>query len=125
MFKENLIYSGRQVCGRNSLLRCLTYFSREKVSVFHFPTRIFFKNYLGWRGHIISLKKNGQVHNLKISDRLLSLTIQEFFSEKKSWPGLIARVVSFKSGRCINLSSGVSKKFHIDQSEYHFCIPSV
>ena len=31
-----------------------------------------------------------------------------------------ASVVSFQSGRCINLSSGVSKTVHIDQSEYHF-----
>ena len=33
---------------------------------------------------------------------------------------LIASVVSFQSGRCINLGSGVSKPVHIDQSEYHF-----
>ena len=96
MFKENLIYSGRQVCGRNSLPSAVLdlFFSREGFS-FSFPYEDFFQELFGLEGSNNFLEKNGQVHNLKISDRLLSLTIQEFFSEKKSWPGLIASVVSF------------------------------
>ena len=42
------------------------YFPKYFMAVRPFLKMIFFKSYLGWRG-----QKNGQVHNLKISDRLL------------------------------------------------------
>ena len=47
------------------------YFSKYFMAVRPFLTRIFFKNYMGWRGKNISFEKNRQVHNLNISDRLL------------------------------------------------------
>ena len=62
-------------CGKN-------YFPKYFMAVRPFFTRIFFKNYLGWRGPKISLKisSGAQSENLEPS-----LTIQEFFSKKYSW----------------------------------------
>ena len=58
------------------------YFSKYFIAVRPFFTRIFFKNYLGWRGQNLSLKisSGAQSENLEPS-----LTIQEFFSKKYSW----------------------------------------
>ena len=58
------------------------YFPKYFMAVRPFFTRIFFKNYLGWRGPKISLKisSGAQSENLEPS-----LTIQEFFSKKYSW----------------------------------------
>ena len=58
------------------------YFPKYFMAVRPFFTRIFFKNYLGWRGQKISLKisSGAQSENLKPS-----LTIHEFFSKKYSW----------------------------------------
>ena len=47
-----------------------------------FFTRIFFKNYLGWRGQKNSLKISSGAQS---EDLEPSLTIQEFFSKKYFW----------------------------------------
>ena len=59
------------------------YFPKYFMAVRPFLKMIFFQNYLGWRG-----QKNGQVHNLKISDRLLRS--KSFF--QKNIPGFICSV---------------------------------
>ena len=64
------------------------YFPKYFMAVRPFFTRNFFKNYLGWRGPKISLKFC-QVHNLKISNRLLRS--KSFF--QKNIPGLYAAYV--------------------------------
>ena len=56
------------------------YFPKYFMAVRPFLTRIVFKNYLGWRGQTISLKK--------ISDRLLRS--KSFF--QKNIPGFICSV---------------------------------
>ena len=58
------------------------YFPKYFMAVRPFFTRIFFRNYLGWRGKKISSKisSGAQSENLEPS-----LTIQEFFSKKYSW----------------------------------------
>ena len=63
------------------------YFPKYFMAVRPFFKRIFFKNYLGWRGQNISLKilSGAQSENLK-----QSLTIQEFF--RKNSPGFICSV---------------------------------
>ena len=61
------------------LLRCLTYFSREKDSVFNLPTRNFFQDFFGLEGSKRFFEKNRQVHNLKISDRLLRSKSRKIF----------------------------------------------
>ena len=55
------------------------YFPKYFMAVRPFFTRIFFKNYLGWRGQKIALKisSGAQSENLEPS-----LTIQEFFSKE-------------------------------------------
>ena len=61
------------------LVRCLTHFSRDKDSVFHFPTRNFFQDFFGLEGSKRFLEKHHQVHNLKISDRLLRSKSRKIF----------------------------------------------
>ena len=61
------------------------YFPKYFMAVRPFFKRIFFKNYLGWRGPKISLKISSS-ENLEPS-----LTVQEFFSKKKI-PGFICSV---------------------------------
>ena len=52
------------------------YFPKYFMAVRPFFTRIFFKNYLGWRGQNISLKISSDAQS---EDLEPSLTIQEFF----------------------------------------------
>ena len=63
------------------------YFPKYFMADRPFFTRIFFKNYLGWKGPKISLKISSgeQSENLESS-----LTIQEFF--QKNIPGFICSV---------------------------------
>ena len=59
------------------------YFPKYFTAVRPFLTRIFFKNYLGWRGKTNFLEIFRQVHNLKILNRLLRS--KRFF--QKNIPG--------------------------------------
>ena len=63
------------------------YFPKYFMAVRPFFTRIFFKNYLGWRGQNISLKVSSGAQS---EDLEPFLTIQEFFS--KNIPGFICSV---------------------------------
>ena len=54
------------------------YFPKHFMAVRPFFTRIFFKNYLGWRGQKISLKISSGAQS---EDLEPSLTIQEFFQK--------------------------------------------
>ena len=57
------------------------YFPKYFMAVRPFFTRKFFKSYLGWRGQNISLKISTGAQS---EDLEPFLTIQEFFSKKKS-----------------------------------------
>ena len=63
------------------------YFPKYFMAVRPFFTRIFFKNYLGWRGQKISLKISSGAQS---EDLVPSFMIQEFF--QKNIPGFICNV---------------------------------
>ena len=64
------------------------YFPKYFMAVRPFFTRIFFQELIGLEGQKKFLKKNRQVHNLKISNRLLRS--KSFFQKKI--PGFICSV---------------------------------
>ena len=59
------------------------YFPKYFMAVRPFLTRIFFQELFGLEGSKSVLEKFRQVHNLKISDRLLRS--KRFFPKKYSW----------------------------------------
>ena len=58
------------------------YFPKYFMAVKPFLTRIFFQELFGLEGSKQNVEKNRQVHNLKISDRLLRS--KSIFQKKKS-----------------------------------------
>ena len=63
------------------------YFPKYFMAVRPFSTRIFFKNYLGWRGQKISFKISSGAQSQDLEP---SRTIQEFF--QKNIPGFTCSV---------------------------------